>query len=291
MSAALVLAVLVAAAVGRPMVRRALLGDRARRRADVGDPTSGARPLVPEWFDAAWRSIDAGVRVEAALAWSVAVVVGVGIAVWATMIVPQLVVLTLLLAGAALVLRGPVTRRRTRRGYEGDLLAALATVAASLGGGASLSHALHRASTRAGPCGTDVAGVRHHIDAGWSVQSALDHWATSRQEPAVTLVADALAVAGSAGASQERAIVAVAATIRDRADRDREIRALASQARTSCAVLVATPVGFSIVVSTLDRRVIHFLLGSAAGWACIIGGLALDATGAWWMARLVRRVR
>jgi Flp pilus assembly protein TadB len=32
----------------------------------------------------------------------------------------------------------------------------------------------------------------------------------------------------------------------------------------------------------------RFLLHSRAGWACLAGGLGLDALGAWWMARLTR---
>jgi Flp pilus assembly protein TadB len=32
----------------------------------------------------------------------------------------------------------------------------------------------------------------------------------------------------------------------------------------------------------------RFLLHSPAGWACIGGGLGLDALGAWWMARLTQ---
>lgn len=294
MTVAVVLVVALIVAVALPVVRRLASADRIRRRVETvgaGAANTGGVATPPVWFETAWTALDASGPYSSTTVWPIAVLASVGAAMWAALYVPEVIVVCLVLGAAVVATRRPLARRRANGGYEADLLAALAGVASSLGGGASLGHALHRASSQAGACGADLARARTRIEAGWSVQSALDHWAASRSEPAVLLVADALAVAGTAGASQERAITAVAATIRDRADRGREVRALASQAKASCAVLVATPVAFSVVVSLLDGRVLRFLLGTAAGWGCMLGGLLLDGVGAWWMARLVRRVR
>lgn len=282
-----------------PLVRRRVLVVRARDRAttllqpldrDVG--AGEAEVGVPAWFTAAMTGLD--INIDARRGWWLGLVAAMAAAGWAAIAAPSVLVLAAVGAGAvAVALRGrrrfgPGLGRGRGRGYEADLLAALAAVAAAVGSGSSLRQALRHTDHPPGPCGAALALVAGRLDAGWPVQAALDRWATDADEPAVALVADALAVAGHAGASQSAALVAVGRTIRDRGDRQREIRALVSQARASCAVLVAIPVGFSAVVAATDHRVARFLATTAAGWGCVLGGLALDAAGAWWMARLVR---
>jgi tight adherence protein B len=46
-----------------------------------------------------------------------------------------------------------------------------------------------------------------------------------------------------------------------------------------------------VLLTSLDPTAARFLLGTPAGWLCIGAGLGLDAIGAWWMSRLVRRAR
>ena len=79
------------------------------------------------------------------------------------------------------------------------------------------------------------------------------------------------------------------ATLRERDALAREVRALASQARTSAVVLVAAPLMFALVVGVVDDQVGRFLV-SPAGLVCVVVGLGLDAAGAVWMDRLTRDV-
>jgi Flp pilus assembly protein TadB len=37
-----------------------------------------------------------------------------------------------------------------------------------------------------------------------------------------------------------------------------------------------------------DGAAAGFLLGTPAGWVCLVAGAGLDAAGAWWMVRLSR---
>jgi tight adherence protein B len=81
----------------------------------------------------------------------------------------------------------------------------------------------------------------------------------------------------------------VADTVRARAAVEREVRALASSARASSGVLVATPLAFAVAVAILDGRVRAFL-GTPAGLACLLGGAVLDLLGGWWMRRQIAAV-
>jgi tight adherence protein B len=88
-----------------------------------------------------------------------------------------------------------------------------------------------------------------------------------------------------------RAVDAVAATLRERREVQGEVVALATQARTSAGLLVVAPLGFAALVSTIEPGAVEFLVGTPLGWACLAGGLGLDALGAVWMQRIVRSQR
>ena len=78
--------------------------------------------------------------------------------------------------------------------------------------------------------------------------------------------------------------------LRDRAALAREVRALSSQARASAALMVIAPVLFLLLASVADARLPRVLFATPAGVACLVAGAALDASGAWWMTVLTRRV-
>ena len=115
---------------------------------------------------------------------------------------------------------------------------------------------------------------------GVALQDALDSWAAESVDPLLGLVADALAIAQRTGGSQERALDAVVAAARDREALRREVRALASQARASAAVMVLMPMAFALIVAVLDPRVARFYVGTALGPLAVGVGLALDGLGA-----------
>lgn len=159
---------------------------------------------------------------------------------------------------------------------------------ASLRAGSSLVQALEAAARRPGPVGEDVSRVLAHYGEGVTLQSALDAW--SARQPATVLLADALALAGATGASQVRALAGVSASLRERQALAREVRALGAQARLSAVVMVVTPMAFAAIVSLVDPRIRHFLVGTFSGWVCLALGALLDLIGAWWMHRLIAGV-
>lgn len=172
---------------------------------------------------------------------------------------------------------------------SGDVVGEVVRVRMALAAGRSLLGAFTELARAGGPWSAPAAHLVRQVRAGVAMHEALDAWACADEEPA--LVADALAIAGATGGSQVAALDAVAATLRDRRSLQREIRALSAQAWASALVVVAAPLGFAVLVALLDARVRAFYVSTLAGPACLVGGVLLDAVGAWWMATLIRRVR
>jgi tight adherence protein B len=83
-----------------------------------------------------------------------------------------------------------------------------------------------------------------------------------------------------------RAVDRTAATLRERQELRGEVRALATQARASAAVLALAPLAFAGLVATIEPAATTFLVASPVGWACLGGGLVLELVGAVWMSRI-----
>jgi tight adherence protein B len=159
----------------------------------------------------------------------------------------------------------------------------------SVRAGGSLTQALARASTsvEASPLSDDAATLARRLDDGEPLVEVLawfgDHPSSSRR-----LAANALSLAAEVGGAPAVALDGVAATMRHHLAMAGEARALSSQARLSALVIVVSPLVFAALGASADARVLAFLLGTPVGLGCLLLGVALDAVGALWMARLVR---
>ncbi len=98
-----------------------------------------------------------------------------------------------------------------------------------------------------------------------------------------------MTVAAETGGATAAVVDGVADTLRDRVALEREVAALSSQARASATLLVVAPIVVAALAAMADDRIAAFLVGSPAGWGCIVGGVLLDATGAVWMRVTVER--
>ncbi len=182
-----------------------------------------------------------------------------------------------------------VQRLARRRERELQLPAALDRLAAALRSGASLTMALDEVGAALEPpIGPELAALAREAGHGRPVRDVLDGWSSRHDDPGTRLAASAMVLATVVGSAPARAIDGVAATVRERLDLAAERRAMAAQARTSALVLSVAPVGFAALLVLGDTAAAGFLLGTPAGWACLVTGLGLDAAGAWWMARLSR---
>jgi len=253
----------------------------------VPGPTPATRPALPgRWATAlADAGVDGDPRRWARL--GVAAVAGasvLGVVVGGPGGAVALPVVAL--AGSAVGLRAAAGR--STRQADATLPELLEQAGRALRSGVDLVPALAQAATAVGgPHGQQVRSAAGRVAGGAPLAVALAPWADDHPRRAVRLVVAALEVAVDGGGARARALDGVAATLRDQAALADEIRALASQARASAAVLVALPVVFGVVGSAADPRLAHTLLGTAPGVACVAGALVLDLAGAWWMHRIV----
>jgi tight adherence protein B len=157
--------------------------------------------------------------------------------------------------------------------------------------GASFSQALviGTEAVRATPLAADAEIFAAHVRAG-DTTAGIDALQRHPAAPARSLVGRALAVAHATGGPPGILFDGVSATLRERTGLQREVRALATQARASALVIGLAPVAFAVLAAASDPRVGTFLLRSPIGWLCIATGLLFDLLGAAWMARLVRGV-
>jgi tight adherence protein B len=225
--------------------------------------------------DAAWVVWAAG---------SVLIVGAIGVAVGAGAAVLAAVVVT---AGPAVAI---VMATRRRHQHVGTTLpGALDELARSLRSGASLAQAIaHAGAATPGPIGDDLTRIAAAHDTGMPLSEALLAWPSLRPVPGVRLASSALVLGLGAGGTHARAVDGVAATLREHLAVASEVRAQASQAQASALVIGLAPLAFTALACLADPRTATFLFQTTAGLACVAIGLALDAVGAVWMARVTR---
>ncbi len=178
---------------------------------------------------------------------------------------------------------GAGQRRADRR-----TLVLLDAIIRRLRSGASLRSAVLAASdASAEPIDRSLAAA---LSEGAALRDALEVWMTDAGSFRV-LAGTALGLAAEAGGVVAVVLDGVAESLRDRLHLDREVAALASQARASAMVLMLAPIGFSILMAGVDPRVARLQFGSPLGWVCCCVGLGLDVLGVIWMSRLIGRVR
>ena len=197
-----------------------------------------------------------------------------------------------LLAGA-----GTSTLARLRKWTRPDEGAAevaelLELAARALRAGASLPVALETASAELP--GAGLAPVTRRIAGGLSVTEAVDGWAAAgvgSRAAAARRTAAALFVLGhGSGAAMAASLDRAAASIHQRRATHDEIRALTAQTRASGLLVALAPAAFGAVVALVDGDALRVLVATPLGWISLLAGLALEALGVWWMARLARGV-
>lgn len=210
-------------------------------------------------------------------------------AVVAVVGVALLLVVAALAVPAALLF---LLRHRRDRQIELDLPTALESIGRSVRSGASFPQAVTEAvQVLRGPLQAELSGLDRRIELGQPFGLVLREWSERRPLPGVRLAAAALAFSYEAGGVRSRAVDGLADSLRDRSALEREVAALASQARMSGMVISVLPIGFVFVSTTLDAQVAGFLFGTPLGVLCLAGGLALDGLGFVWMHHLTGSIK
>ena len=168
-----------------------------------------------------------------------------------------------------------------------DVLARLLDdIARGCRSGRSLRHAVVEAApTGHAPLDEALAAARVALGAGAPLGAAEAVFAAD------PTVAAAWALARSGAADPAAAFTGAATTLYERHHLAAEIRALTAGPRWSAALIAALPLLFGLWAALADPRVLAVLVGEPVGRLCLVVAVTLDGVGAWWMRRLIRRLR
>ena len=190
------------------------------------------------------------------------------------------------IALALMVLRA--NRHRRDRVIEAQLPGFLEAIARGLRTGLQLGPAaVEAASSTPSPLLHEVAPLAAELRRGLRSADVFDRWARCRPGGGAALAAAAMAFAATAGGARARAIDGVAATLRDRAALEMEVRSLTSQARASAMMIAALPAGFMLLAASVGDDSAGFLFTTRLGLAILACGLGLDVIGGLWMRRII----
>jgi tight adherence protein B len=184
--------------------------------------------------------------------------------------------------------RSPVTgvrfRRRARLGGD-DVAAWCNDLARHVRSGASLASALR--SARPSPAlAAVVAPIGLALDRGDSVAGAIRRVATG--DAGVELALGVLHTCADLGGPAAQPLDRAASTLRARAAdvADRDVHS--AQARLSAVVLTSLPVAALALLLATSPAARAAVLGSS-GSICLGAGAVLNASGWWWMRRIIGR--
>jgi len=212
--------------------------------------------------------------------------VGAGFGALQAGFVGALIGMSGVVAASLMALR--LNRHRRDRVIEGQLPGFLEAIARGLRTGLQLGPAaVEAASSTPPPLSQEVAPLAAELLRGLRSADVFERWASRRPGSSTGLAAAAVAFAATAGGARARAIDGVAATLRDRAALELEVRSLTSQARVSAMMIAALPVGFMLLSAGVGDAGAEFLFSTPLGLAILALGLSLDVIGALWMRRIV----
>lgn len=79
-----------------------------------------------------------------------------------------------------------------------------------------------------------------------------------------------------------------AATLREREQLKRHVRALSAEGRLSAYILIALPIGIFVYSSFTNYAYVSLLWTRTLGWAMLAGGLVAMVIGIFWMRKTVK---
>jgi len=181
-------------------------------------------------------------------------------------------------------------RRRRQAELLQDLPDVIEIVARSLRSGQNLHGALEDGVAARSPAGVSLSAALRRTESGATLNEALRGWAAEIDHPDAALLSSVLELGHLTGAALATTLDRTAATLRERAELNREIAALTSQTRASALLLTLAPLGFLALLASLDPSSAAVLVSTVPGAACLTAGLLLDTAGFWWMQRIVAGV-
>jgi tight adherence protein B len=212
---------------------------------------------------------------------------GIVVAVGAGLDGRHLGLLVVLSVAALGVLRGMDRSRRERLAQARRLR--VVDYCEALVGELRAGQPVTRAVERSVDVWPEAAPVAAAAGLGASVPGAMRRLAELPGAEAVRRLAGAWEISASTGAGLVLAVEQVLATVRAEDATARLVRSELASARATARLVTALPVVVLLAAQGIGARPWHFLLDSAAGVACLGGGVVLSLTGLAWIDRIAAR--
>jgi tight adherence protein B len=182
-----------------------------------------------------------------------------------------------------------VERRQAR--FADQLGDTLQLLAGSLRAGHSLLQAVDSVATEAeAPTSEEFRRLVVETRLGRSMEVSLGAMARRMGSEDFEWVAQAIAIHREVGGDLADVLDNVSATIRERNQVRRQVKALTAEGRLSAYVLLALPFGVSVVMFLTNPEYLAVLFQAGVGRLMLMAALGLMATGALWLRKIVQVV-
>jgi Flp pilus assembly protein TadB len=190
-------------------------------------------------------------------------------------------------AGTLMTVNVRISRRRTA--FADQLPDVLQLVAGSLKSGFSLAQSLD-AVVRDGtqPAAGEFARAIAETRIGVVLEDALDRVADRMDSDDLRWIVMAIRIQREVGGNLAEVLLTTVATMRERAQTRRQVRALSAEGRWSAYVLLALPIGVGGFVFWSNPDYMEPLYTTTIGVVMLVGAVIFMALGSFWMSRLIK---
>jgi len=183
-----------------------------------------------------------------------------------------------------LLLERAIERRRAA--FEEQLPELLTLIAGSLRAGWGMQQAVGLVVEQmAPPASVEFRRVQTESRLGFSVEEALEGMANRLGSEDFKWTVAAINIQREVGGNLAEVLDIVAATMRDRAELKRHIRALTSEGRLSGTILIVLPIVELCLLLLVNPKYMTGMFSHPFGWFLALGGVMLLIVGAIWLRR------
>lgn len=202
---------------------------------------------------------------------------------------PPAVVVGLMLGVAGPLLLLKFKRVRRQRKFLDDLPDVLTSIASGLRAGASLPQSVAGTTEEAsGVIGEELNRVMIEARLGTPIPDALDASALRMQCPDLEMVVMAIRLQSAHGGDLADLLTTVSATLRERVQMARHVRALSAEGRLSLIVLMALPLVVLAAMSIIRPEYFEFFIGTTLGYVVLFVGGTMMLVGYFWGRAIVK---
>lgn len=182
------------------------------------------------------------------------------------------------------------SEKRRRLAAIGQLPEMLDVLARELRSGRNLHEAIQAASALPALQALGLDTLVTRFASGERLVEALDRWASTLNHPDGDLVRAVVSLGSVTGGALAGSMERAALTLRERAGLIDEVKVLTAQTRASAMLLFLAPIGFLVLLLTLDPASSAAVFTTGLGQLCVVAGLILNVVGFVWMRWLVASV-